>query len=445
MVSKTKGAESKEIKAPVPDVPEKNEFSGNGNEIDCPDGNGKKRFRLSSTTSILKKSVTLEIAAKAKQMNQRGLNVISFSAGEPDFETPKSIKDAGKRAIEAGHTKYTDSSGISELKCAIRQKFMRENNLHYDEGNIVVTSGAKYSIFAILCSIISPGDEVIVPVPYWVSYPSLVKLSGGVPVYVYPDEEFSFRLTLDDIKKVLTNRTKAVIINSPNNPTGAVYTLKDLEEIVNYLAEKNIIVISDEIYEKVIYDNVQHISLASVVKEKYKKNVVVVNGVSKAYAMTGWRIGYTAGPRDIIERMKFFTDHTTSNPNTIAMYAAVEALNGSQNDVERMVKRFNRRRQFMYDELTNIPNLKCCYPEGAFYIFANFKHFLNSTIHETHIETTVDLANYLLDEAHVAVVPGESFGLPGYIRLSYATSMDNIAEGIDNLKYALSEMELDEK
>ncbi len=434
MVSKSKPNEA-EKEQPVT-------VNGNGGDLGV---DGKKKFRLSSTTSILRKSVTLEIAAKAKQMNARGLNVISFSAGEPDFDTPKAIKEAAKRAIDAGHTKYTDSSGIAELKCAIRQKFMRENNLHYDEGNIIVTSGAKYSIFAVLSAVISLGDEVIVPVPYWVSYPSLIKLAGGVPVNVYPDENRGFRLTLEDIKKVLTDKTKAVIINSPNNPTGAVYTLKDLEEIVNYLAERNIIVISDEIYEKITYDSVQHISLASVVKEKFKKNVVVVNGVSKAYAMTGWRIGYAAGPRDIIERMKFFCDHTTSNANSIAMYAAVEALNGSQNDVEMMVKRFNRRRQFMFDELTNVPNLKCCYPEGAFYIFANFKHFLNSTIHDTQIETTVDLANYLLDEAHVAVVPGESFGLPGYIRFSYATSMDNIAEGIDNLKYALSEMELNEK
>ena len=416
----------------------------NGNGLN-ENGDEKKRSRLSTTTSILQKSITLEIAAKAKRMNEQGFNVISFSAGEPDFDTPKSIKNAAKIAIDEGRTKYTDASGIAELKCAIRQKFLRENNLHYDENNIIVTSGAKYGLFALLTAIISPGDEVILPVPYWVSYPSLIKLAGGVPALCYPSEKQAFRLTLEDIKKVITDKTKAVIINSPNNPTGAVYTLKDLEEIVNYLAERNIIVISDEIYEKLTYDHVQHISLASVVREKFKKNVVVLNGVSKAYAMTGWRIGYVAGPRDIIERMKFFVGHTTSNANTIAMYAAVEALNGSQNDIEMMVRRFNRRRQFMYQELMQVPQLQCCYPEGAFYIFANFKHYLNSTINDHKINSTVDLANYLLDEAQVGVVPGESFGLPGYIRFSYATNMDNIAEGIDNLKAALNEMEISEE
>lgn len=401
----------------------------------------EKQSRLSTTTSILQKSATLEIAAKAKRMNAQGMNVISFSAGEPDFDTPKNIKEAAKKAIDMGMTKYTDSSGISELKIAIRQKFMRENNLHFDENNIVVTSGAKYGICALFNAIISPGDEVILPAPYWVSYSTLIKLAGGKPVFCYPKEEALFKLTLEDIKPFITKKTKAIVINSPNNPTGAVYGLKDLEEIVNYLTERNIIVVSDEIYEKLVYNNVQHISCASVVKEKYKRNVVVINGVSKAYSMTGWRIGYVAGPRDIIERMKYFLDHTTSNANSIAMYAAVEALNGSQNDVEMMAKRFNRRRLFMYDELSRIPELKPCYPEGAFYIFCNFKHYLNSVVGDYKINSSVDLANFLLDEAHIAAVPGESFGLPGYIRFSYATSMDNIAEGMDRLKAALSDIE----
>ena len=401
----------------------------------------EKQSRLSTTTSILQKSATLEIAAKAKRMNAQGMNVISFSAGEPDFDTPKNIKEAAKKAIDMGMTKYTDSSGIPELKVAIRQKFMRENNLHFDENNIVVTSGAKYGICALFNAILSPGDEVILPVPYWVSYSTLIKLAGGKPVFCYPKEEALFKLTLEDVKPYITKKTKAIVINSPNNPTGAVYELKDLEEIVIYLTERNIIVISDEIYEKLVYNNVQHISCASVVKEKYKRNVVVINGVSKAYAMTGWRIGYVAGPRDIIERMKYFLDHTTSNANSIAMYAAVEALNGSQNDVEMMAKRFNRRRLFMYDELSRIPELKPCYPEGAFYIFCNFKHYLNSVVGDYKINSSVDLANFLLDEAHIAAVPGESFGLPGYIRFSYATSMDNIAEGMDRLKAALSDIE----
>jgi aspartate aminotransferase len=412
----------------------------NGNGI-CENGDDKKRPRLSTTTSILQKSATLEIAAKAKRMNAQGLNVISFSAGEPDFDTPQNVKNAGKEAIDFNMTRYTDSSGTPELKRVIRQKFMRENNLHYDENSIIITNGAKYAIYTLLAAITSPGDEIILPTPYWVSYPSLVKLNGGVPVLCHAKEENDFRLTLEDIKPVITEKTKAIIINSPNNPTGAVYTLKDLEEIVNYLAELNIIVISDEIYEKIVYDNIQHISLGSIVKEKCRRNVVVINGVSKAYAMTGWRIGYAAGPRDIIERMKYFLGHTTSNANSIAMHAAVEALSGNQNSVEMMVKKFNRRRQFMFDELNKIPHLSTAYPQGAFYVFTNFKHYLNKKVNEHSISTTIDLANYLLDEAHVAAVPGESFGMPGYIRFSYATSMDNIAEGIDNLKNALADFE----
>lgn len=404
-------------------------------------GEDRKLSRLSTTTSMLKKSATLEIAAKAKRMNAQGMNVVSFSAGEPDFNTPQNVKNAGKEAIDRNMTKYTDASGTQELKSIIREKFMRENNLHYDESNIIVTNGAKYAIHALLAAITSPKDEVIIPTPYWVSYPTLVRLNGGVPVLCYAKEEAGFRLTLDDIKPVITDRTKAIIINSPNNPTGAVYRLKDLEEIVNYLTERNIIVISDEIYEKVVYDSIQHISLASIVKEKYRRNVVVINGVSKSYAMTGWRIGYAAGPRDIIERMKFFLGHTTSNANSIAMHAAGEALKGSQNEVEMMVKKFNRRRQFMYEELSSIPHLSSVYPEGAFYIFTNFKHYMNKKVNGHAINTTFDLANYLLDDAHVAVVPGDSFGMPGYIRFSYATSMDNIAEGIDSLKVALAEFE----
>ena len=403
----------------------------------------KKRSRLSSFTSMLKKSVTLEIAAKAKQMNQQGKNVISFSAGEPDFDTPFAIKAAAKQAIDDGKTKYTDASGIKELKEAIRQKFMRENNLHYEENMIIVTAGAKYSLFGALAAITSPGDEIILPVPYWVSYPTLIKLTGGTPVFTYPDEKKGFRLTLNDVKKVVTERTKAIIINTPNNPSGAVYRAEDLEAIVNFCVERHIMVISDEIYEKLTYDSVQHVSLAAIVNEKSRRNIIVINGVSKAYAMTGWRIGYAAGPRDVIERMKFFAAHTTSNPNTIAMWAAVEALNGSQNDVEMMTRKFNRRRQFMYDEIMKIPNLKCVYPVGAFYMFINFSHYINCTINGHRIENTLDLANYMLDDANVAVVPGESFGLGGFLRLSYATSMDNIAEGIDNIKVALADVEFD--
>ncbi len=290
-------------------------------------------------------------------------------------------------------------------------------------------------------AIVSPGEEVIIPAPYWVSYTTMVKLAGGKPVFCYTKEENGFKLKLDDLKPVITENTKAVIINTPNNPTGAVYEASDLEEIANYLCERNIIIISDEIYEKVIYDHKQHVSLASIVPDKYKKDIIVINGVSKAYSMTGWRIGYAAAPKDIAERMTFFLAHTTSNANSIAMYATVEALNGPQNSVENMVRRFDRRREFMYEELKKIPGLVPIHPQGAFYIFCNFKHYLGKSVRGNVINTTIELANFLLDEAHVAVVPGESFGMPGYIRFSYATNMDNIAEGIDNLAAALADFE----
>jgi len=404
----------------------------------------KKKGRLSSVTAVIGKSATLEMAAKAKAMNERGIGVISFSAGEPDFDTPKRIKEAAKKAIDLGFTKYTDSSGIKELKTAIRQKFLRENNLHYDEANIAVTPGAKYAIYAILQSIISPGDEVVIPVPYWVSYVSMVKLSRGVPVFCYPAEAFGFRLTLADITQVLTEKTRAVIINTPNNPTGAVYRSSDLEEIVNYLAGRDIYVISDEIYERLTYGTAAHISAASVVSEKLRRNVIVVNGFSKAYAMTGWRIGYAAGPRDVMERMKHFLDHTTSNTNTITMYAAVEALNGPQTDVEQMVGKFDRRRRFIFEEVSKLPRVTCIRPDGAFYLFANFQQYLGGSFGDRKIATTVDLANLLLEEAHVAVVPGEAFGAPGYIRFSYATSLDNIAEGLENMKHLLGEISFSE-
>ncbi|MBR4489666.1 pyridoxal phosphate-dependent aminotransferase [bacterium] len=390
---------------------------------------------------MLRKSATLEISAKAKRMNAQGDRVISFSAGEPDFDTPENIKEAAKKALDKGYTKYTDTTGIAELKKAIRQKFMRENNLHYDEGNILVTSGAKYAIYAAIMAIVSPGEEVIIPAPYWVSYTTMVKLAGGKPVFCYTKEENGFKLKLDDLKPVITENTKAVIINTPNNPTGAVYEASDLEEITNYLCERKILIISDEIYEKVIYDHKQHVSLASIVPDKYKKDVIVINGVSKAYSMTGWRIGYAAAPKDIAERMTYFLAHTTSNANSIAMYATVEALNGPQNSVENMVRRFDRRREFMYEELKKIPGLVPIHPQGAFYIFCNFKHYLGKSVRGNVINTTIELANFLLDEAHVAVVPGESFGMPGYIRFSYATNMDNIAEGIDNLAVALADFE----
>jgi len=391
------------------------------------------KFDLSQKGLGISPSVTLSITAKAKAMKNSGINVISFGAGEPDFNTPENIQNEGIRAIKEGLTRYTPASGITELKEAICKKLYNDNSLSYEPKNIVISNGAKHSIYNALMAIINPGDEVIIPKPYWVSYPELVKLVDGIPVYIDTKEENDFKFNVDDLKRIKTNKTKALILNSPNNPTGSTYSRQELEKIANWAVENNVFVISDEIYEKLIYDGNEHVSIASI-NEKIKDLTIVINGMSKAYAMTGWRIGYAACHEEIAKVMSNIQSHTTSNPCSIAQYASVEGLLGDQSCIEEMRKHFEERRNYMYETINSIKGLSCRKPNGAFYIMVNFSKLLGKTIRNYTINSSIDFANFLLEEGKVAVVPGIAFGDDRFIRLSYATSMENIKEGLKRIK-----------
>ncbi|QQY80673.1 aspartate aminotransferase [Keratinibaculum paraultunense] len=389
-------------------------------------------FNLSKKGLEISPSITLEITAKAKAMKAQGIDVIGFGAGEPDFNTPENIRREGIRAIEEGLTRYTPASGIIELKEAVCKKLKKDNNLTYNTDNIIISNGAKHAIFNALMAIINPGDEVIVGVPYWVSYPELIKISGGIPVYIKTKEENDFKFSVSDLNKVLTNKTKALILNSPSNPTGAIYNENELKEIASWAIENNIFIISDEIYEKLVYDD-KHISIASL-NENIKNLTVVINGMSKAYAMTGWRIGFAAAHEKIIKVMSNIQSHTTSNPCSISQYASVVGLIGDQSSVEEMKKQFEKRRNYMVETINSIRGLSCKKPKGAFYIMVNITQLKGKTIKGIKINNSLDFAKVLLDECKVAVIPGIGFGDDNYIRLSYATSMDNIKEGLKRIK-----------
>ena len=380
-------------------------------------------------------SVTLEITAKAKSMKAQGIDVISFGAGEPDFNTPENIRKEGIRAIESGLTKYTPASGIIELKEAVCRKFKEDNNIEYKPENIVISSGAKHSIYNALMAIINPGDEVIIGVPYWVSYPELVKLAGGTPVLLHTKEENDFKFTVQDLDKFKTDKTKALILNSPSNPTGAIYYRDELEKIADWAVKNNILIISDEIYEKLVYDG-EHISIASL-NDDIKDLTIVINGMSKAYSMTGWRIGFLAAHKEIAKVISNIQSHTTSNPCSISQYASVVGLTGDQSTVEEMKKHFKNRRDYMVETINSIKGLSCRKPKGAFYIMVNISQLKGTTIKGQYINSSLDLAKVLLDEARVAVIPGIGFGDDDYIRLSYATSMENIEEGLRRIKQVI--------
>ncbi|SKA86713.1 L-aspartate aminotransferase apoenzyme [Caloramator quimbayensis] len=390
-------------------------------------------MELSKKAQKISSSVTLAITAKAKKMKEEGIDVISFGAGEPDFNTPFNIQNAAIEAIKEGKTKYTPSSGILELKEAICDKLKKDNNLNYKPSQIVISNGAKHSLYNALFAICNAGDEVIVPVPYWVSYPELVKLVDAVPVFVETKEKNSFKYAKEDLEKAITNKTKAIILNSPNNPTGTVYNKEDLEMISKIAIEKDLIIISDEIYEKLIYDDVKHISIASL-NDEIKKRTIIINGMSKAYSMTGWRIGYTASEENIAAIMSNVQSHETSNPNSIAQYASVEALKGPQDEIEKMRIEFQKRRNYMVDKINSIEGISCRKPEGAFYVMINISNIKNKIIKGHKIESSVDFCEALLKEEKVAAIPGSGFGSDDYIRLSYATSMENIVEGLDRIQ-----------
>jgi aspartate aminotransferase len=394
---------------------------------------------LSKRAKALKPSPTLAINAKAKAMQAQGIRVISFGAGEPDFDTPENIKGAAIKAIEGGFTKYTPVGGIDELKDAIIQKFQRDNGLTYKRSQILVSCGGKHSFYNLAQAIFDKGDEVLIPAPYWVSYPPMVELADATPVILKTKEANDFKLRPETLKKAITKKTKAIIINSPANPTGSAYTKEDLEEIAEIAISKKIFVISDEIYEKIVYDRFHVVSIAAL-HDEIKNRTIIVHGVAKTYAMTGWRIGYTAGPEEIISAMNNIQSQSTSNPNSIAQKASVEALIGSQEDVKKMVAAFTERRDYVVDRLNKIPGVSCYRPVGAFYVFPNFSSNYGKSYQEKTIRNSTDLADFFLNVAKVAVVPGGEFGADKFERLSFATSMEQIKEGLDRIEASLKEL-----
>jgi len=394
---------------------------------------------LSERAKKIKPSPTLAIDSKAKAMRASGVDVINFGVGEPDFDTPENIKEAAIKAIRDGFTKYTPVGGIDSLKDAIIEKFIRDNNIQYTREEIIVSCGAKHSLYNIAQALYGPGDEVIIPTPYWVSYPDQVLLNDARPVFVKTDERDGFVLESEELESRITRKTKALILNSPSNPTGLTYDKESLERIAEVCLRHGIYIISDEIYEKLVYDGITHISIASIDKE-IKEKTIVVNGLSKSHAMTGWRIGFTAGPKDIIKAMTNIQSQSTSNPNSIAQMAAIEALRGPQDSVGKMREEFDRRRRFMVAGLNSIEGVSCLNPNGAFYAFPNVSSFFGMSYGEGKIENASDLALYLLEKARVAVVSGDAFGEPNNIRLSYATSMENIEKGIERMRDALKRL-----
>ena len=381
-------------------------------------------------------SPTLAIDTKFKQMKADGIDVVGFGAGEPDFNTPKHICDAAVKAIMEGKTRYTPAAGTLPLRKAVCDKFLKENGLSYDPAQIVVSNGAKHSLVNVFMAICNPGDEVIIPAPYWVSYPEMVKIADGVPVVLMTKEENGFKTTAKELEAAITPKTRAIVLNSPSNPTGMVYTADELKEIAEVAVRHNVYVVSDEIYEHLIYEG-KHTSIASF-GEKIKDLTIIVNGVSKTYAMTGWRIGFTASNLALAKAMSSVQSHATSNPNSIAQEATIAALEGGLECVEEMKKEFVKRRDYMVERINNIPGVSCLKPNGAFYIMMNIKGILGTTLYGKEIKSADDFADMFLDIAKVAVVPGTGFEAPEYVRWSYATSMDNCREGLDRLEKFLS-------
>lgn len=385
-------------------------------------------MELAKRVLSLTPSSTLAITAKAKELKEQGKDVIGLGAGEPDFNTPQHILDAAFQSMNEGHTKYTPSAGLPTLKQAISKKFKMDQGLIYEPNEIIVTNGAKHALYTLFQVLLNDGDEVIIPTPYWVSYPEQVKLAGGVPVYIEGLEENQFKITPEQLKKAITNKTKAVIINSPSNPTGVIYTAEELLELGKICLEENILIVSDEIYEKLVYGNAKHVSIAQLSPE-LKEQTIIINGVSKSHSMTGWRIGYAAGNSQIIKAMTNLASHSTSNPTTTAQYAAIAAYNGPQEPVETMRQAFEERLEIVYKKLTAIPGFTCVKPQGAFYLYPNVKQAAINT----GFENVDDFAKALLVEANVAVIPGSGFGTPDNIRLSYATSLEQLEKAISRI------------
>jgi aspartate aminotransferase len=390
---------------------------------------------ISQRAKNVKPSATLAIDAKAKAMKAEGVDVINFSVGEPDFDTPENIKEAAAQAMRDGFTKYTAAGGIDPLKEAIVNKFRQDNGLEYEKSEVIVSCGAKHSLYNIAQAMNNPGDEIIIPAPFWVSYPDQAILSEAKPVIVKTQESNSFMVTPEALEAAVTPNTKALILNSPSNPTGLAYDKKTLEAIAELAIKHDFYVVSDEIYEKILYDGTEHISIASFSKE-IKDRTIVVNGVSKSHCMTGWRIGYAAGPQEIIKAMGKIQSQSTSNPTSISQKAAIEALNGPQDFLAPMVAAFDERRKYMVEALNSLSGVSCSTPTGAFYCFPNVKALYNDKV-----KNSTELALYLLQEANVALVPGDAFGDDDYIRISYAIGLDDLKRAMVRIKAALDKMQ----
>lgn len=385
-------------------------------------------MNLSKKATNMEPSMTLALTAKAGELKAQGVDVISFGVGEPDFNTPQNIIDAATLAMNQGKTKYTAVSGITELKEAIVKKFYNDNGLNYKSENIIVSTGGKQCLFNVFAAILNVGDEVLIPKPYWVSYPELVKLNDGIPVFVETNEEDDFKINFKNLEKSITNKTKAIVVNSPNNPTGSIYSKKELMEIADFAKKYDLYIISDEMYEKLTYGDNKHISIASLNEDAFNRTIVV-NGLSKAYAMTGWRVGYAAGKKEIIKLMNNIQSHTTSNVNSIAQYASLEALTGQQEEMKIMQNEFDRRRKVMMKLLDDISDVSYIEPKGAFYILVNIEKILK----KFKISGSSEFCEKLLDRENVVAIPGIAFGEDNYIRLSYATSMDSIETGLNRI------------
>ena len=385
---------------------------------------------VSNSLKRIKPSPTIAVTSKAREMRAAGKDVIGLGAGEPDFDTPANIKEAAIQAIKRGDTKYTAVDGTPALKMAIKEKFSRENNLTYELDQISVGTGGKQVLYNAFMATLNPGDEVIIPAPYWVSYPDMVLLAGGKPKIVKCSEKNEFKITPAELKKAIGKKTKWLIINSPSNPTGSCYTREEIQELSKILIKnKKVFILSDDIYEHITYDGFEFFTIAQI--KSLKDRVLTMNGVSKSYSMTGWRIGYGAGPKDIIKAMAKIQSQSTTNPSSISQAAAVEALNGTQDFIKTRSESFKERRDFVVENLNNIEGLSCLKPNGAFYVIPNCKKLVGK---KTKLKTDKDFVEKLLEKSEVAVVQGSAFGLDGYFRISYATSMDNLKKALERIK-----------
>lgn len=395
---------------------------------------------LSKKAQAVKPSSTLAITAKANELKAKGLDVVGFGAGEPDFNTPENICDAAIHAIHAGFTKYTPAAGTVELKQAICKKFESFNKLHYEPNQIVVSNGGKHSLTNIFSAILNPGDEVIIPAPFWLSYPEIVRLADGVPVIVRCGKEQGYKMTAEQLAAACTENTKAVVLNTPNNPTGMIYTREELEALAKVIVEKDIYCVADEMYENLIYEGYEAVSIASLNDEIYKRTITC-SGVAKSYAMTGWRIGYTGSSAEIAKLMGSVQSHQTSNPNSIAQKATVEALLGPQDTVQEMNKEFDKRRVYMYERVNKMDLVDALKPLGAFYVFVDVSKLLEKSYSGKKIGDVGKLAKILIEDYMTAVIPCADFGFDDHIRLSYAISMEQIKKGLDRIEQFIKDVQ----